>query len=127
MYLIFSLSNLESICASSKKFFSLDVLVTTFVTVHLKMSDFLSNSSLFQIIQIGDKSVKLIVWDGFYSISLISFVLICGTVCLTSRILVVNYIYRYAPKDRPINTMTLMEQVSKLFIVICKCYRMYFS
>ena len=96
-------------------------LVTAFEGVHLKMSDLLQNNSLFQIVDVEDKSVNLIVWDGFYSITLISFVLICGSVCLTSRILVVNYIYRYAPKDRPINTMTLMEQVSNIFVFIYKC------
>ena len=78
----------------------------------LEMSETHSNDYLFYLIDIVDKSVKLIELNGVYSIVLIGFSVICGTVCLSSRSFVINYIYRYAPNDRPINKMILIEQVS---------------
>ena len=75
------------------------------------MSEIPSNNFLLKLIEVKEESMNLIKWDGLYSVAFISFVAICGSICLLSRVLVINYIYRYAPKDRPVNTMTLFEQV----------------
>ena len=87
------------------------------------MSEIPSNNFLLKLIEVKEESMKLIKWDGLYSVAFISFVAICGSICLVSRVLVINYIYRYAPKDRPVNTMTLFEQVlvldSNFEIIFC--------
>ena len=70
-----------------------------------------SNNFFFYVIKSFDKSVKLIEWNTFYSVVLISFLAGCVSVCLVSRIFVINYIYKYAPNGRPINKMILIEQV----------------
>ena len=87
------------------------------------MSEIPSNNFLLKLIEVKEEYMNLIEWDGLYSVAFISFVAICGSICLLSRVLVINYIYRYAPKDRPVNTMTLFEQVlvldSNFEIIFC--------
>ena len=75
------------------------------------MSDIPTNNFFFYFSELVDKSVKLIEWNGIYSVAFISFSAVCVSVCLVSRTLVINYIYRYAPNCRPINKMILVEQV----------------
>ena len=81
----------------------------------LEMSETPSNNYFFYLIDIVDKSVKFIELNGFYSAVLISFSAVCGTVCLSSRSFVINYIYRYAPHDK----MILIEQVMNSIYLIC--------
>ena len=58
-----------------------------------------------------DQTITLFEWDGFESVLVIVYALIMGITNIVCKVLIINYILRYAPKDRPINNMMLVEQV----------------
>ena len=66
----------------------------------------------FQWIDQTDESVSLLKWEGYKSVLLIvvlSLAIIANAIC---RGLTINYLLKFAPPDRPINTLTFFEQVS---------------
>ena len=63
----------------------------------------------------NNSSVKLIQWEGYKSIALILAMSICAIVGFLGKGLILNYVFRYAPKNRPINTMIAIDQVSKMW------------
>ena len=60
-----------------------------------------------------DQTITLFEWDGLESVLVIIYTLIMGIKNIVCKVLIINYILRYAPKDRPINNMMLVEQVKK--------------
>ena len=58
------------------------------------------------------KSIQIIQWDGIKSILLISSMMICGFIGFVVKGLIIDYVFRYAPKNRPINTLIAIDQVS---------------
>ena len=62
-------------------------------------------------IEFKNEAVKLIKWDGPTSVAIIVITSLIGTIGISCKALIVNYVIKYAPKERPINTFTLIEQV----------------
>ena len=72
----------------------------------------------FQWIDQMDESVSLLKWEGYKAVLLIavlSLAIIANAIC---RGLTINYLLKFAPPDRPINTLTFFEQVSDGFLFI---------
>ena len=67
------------------------------------------------LLEIKDESVQLIKWDGFWSVMVIGFVIICSIISLLSKSFILIYIKFHAPKARPINKMIFWDTVSYLF------------
>ena len=70
-------------------------------------------ANTFQInwVEFKNEAVKLIKWDGPISIVIIVITSVIGTTGVVCKGLIVNYVIKYAPRERPINTFTLLEQV----------------
>ena len=64
-----------------------------------------------QIIAIEDNSLLIFSWQGWSVGVFKCFLGICGLTCIIGRSLIINFILKYAPKQRPINTMILVDQV----------------
>ena len=62
--------------------------------------------------KITNESIPLIKWDGLKSIFIIGILSLIIVLNVWFKGLIINYIVRFAPKDRPINEMMLLEQVS---------------
>ena len=58
-----------------------------------------------------DNSVKLIQWDGIKSVFLIALLSTFGFLGFLAKGLIINYVLRFAPKNRPINTLIAIDQV----------------
>ena len=59
-----------------------------------------------------DHSLIIFRLDSWQSWLLIISLAFCGLVSIGGTLMIINYIKRFAPKDRPINTMVLVDQVS---------------
>ena len=59
----------------------------------------------------SDESVKIIKWRGYRSISLIVILSIAIVTNISCKGLTIKYLLKFAPPGRPINTLTLFEQV----------------
>ena len=58
-----------------------------------------------------DNSVKIIQWDGIKSVFLIALLSTFGFLGFLAKGLIINYVLRFAPKNRPINTLIAIDQV----------------
>ena len=67
-------------------------------------------------VEFKNEAVKLIKWDGSTSIIIIVITAVIGITGVVCKGLIVNYVIKYAPRERPINTFTLLEQVRTLKI-----------
>lgn len=65
-----------------------------------------------ELLQLSDESVHLIKWEGFVSLIIIAFVIICAAISTLSKGVIVAYIKYKAPKARPINKMIVHDTVS---------------
>ena len=59
----------------------------------------------------SDESVKIIKWRGYRSISLIGILSVAIVTNISCKGLTIKYLLKFAPPGRPINTLTLFEQV----------------
>lgn len=60
----------------------------------------------------SDESVSIIKWKGYKSIALIMILLVAIVTNISCKWLTIRYLLKFAPPGRPINTLTLFEQVS---------------
>ena len=72
----------------------------------------------FQWIDQTDESVSLLKWEGYKSVLLIVMLSLAMIANATCKGLTINYLLKFAPPDRPINTLTFFEQVSFVHIPI---------
>ena len=72
----------------------------------------------FQWIDQTDESVSLLKWEGYKSVLLIVMLSLAMIANATCKGLTINYLLKFAPPDRPINTLTFFEQVSHRFLFI---------
>ena len=70
----------------------------------------------YEIIDITDHSLIIYRLESWQSGLLIISLASCGLVSIGGTLMIINYIKRFAPKDRPINTMVLVDQVSTMEI-----------
>jgi hypothetical protein len=70
----------------------------------------------YQIIDITDHSLFIFRLESWQSWLLIISLAFCGLVSIGGTLMIINYIKRFAPKDRPINTMVFVDQVSTVEI-----------
>ena len=70
----------------------------------------------YEIIDITDHSLIIFRLESWQSGLLIISLASCGLVSIGGTLMIINYIKRFAPKDRPINTMVLVDQVSTMEI-----------
>lgn len=73
----------------------------------------MDNQSNIQVIDFTDESVSLLKLDWISTSILVFVLIICGLINTGSKSFVINFVIKYAPKGRPINTLTLIDQVSK--------------
>ena len=59
----------------------------------------------------SDESVSIIKWRGYRSIALIVILSIAIVTNISCKGLTIKYLLKFAPPGRPINTLTLFEQV----------------
>ena len=71
----------------------------------------MENVTTIEVLKASDESVSLLELDGFEAWILAAALIPCGVVTVGAKSLVINFMIKYAPKGRPINTMTLMAQV----------------
>ena len=80
------------------------------------------NSSVFdeldnQIIEIHDHSLSLLNWPGWQLSLYLLFLAICSVIAIGGRTMIIYYLLRHAPKERPINKMILVDQVRNNFFI----------
>ena len=79
------------------------------------MVKFVHNARMLNWTHLVNESIQLVKWTGVNSVVLVIFTIFIGLVGMISKGLIINYVLRFAPKNRPINTLMLFEQVSKYF------------
>ena len=79
-------------------------------------------SDPFHWIHRKDQTITLFEWEGLQSVLVIVYTLIMGITNIVCKVLIINYIWRYAPKDRPINNMMLVEQVKEFPLCFCSVF-----
>ena len=76
-----------------------------------------TNSSVdnlhFEMTDLEDQSLSIFSWQGWSLWVFKCFLAFCGLICIIGRFLIIHYIQKYAPKQRPINRMILVDQVCK--------------
>ena len=82
------------------------------------MVKFDHNSRMLNWTNLVNESIQLVKWTGVKSVVLVIFTIFIGLLGMISKGLIINYVLRFAPKNRPINTLMLFEQVSKKYIEI---------
>ena len=65
----------------------------------------------------GNESIELVKWTGVRSVVLVIFTTFIGLVGMISKGLIIIYVLGFAPKNRPINTLMLFEQVSEFHAI----------
>ena len=103
-----------------RTYFDLSLKALLFLSVHFIASTVLYKMSeeekdeifVFLWFKITNESIPLIKWDGLKSILIIGILSLIIVLNVWFKGLIINYIVRFAPKDRPINEMMLLEQVS---------------
>ena len=65
----------------------------------------------FEIIHIEDHSLTFFRWEEWISKLLTFFLAICALVSIIGTTMIIFYIAKHAPKERPINRMILIDQV----------------
>ena len=63
------------------------------------------------LIAVIDESLAVLKWEPVKSITLISSLGASFIVTLAGRFMIVNFVIRFAPKQRAINALILMNQV----------------
>ena len=76
------------------------------------------NARMLNWTHLVNESIQLVKWTGVNSVILVIFTIFIGLVGMISKGLIINYVLRFAPKNRPINTLMLFEQVSKYFYIL---------
>ena len=61
--------------------------------------------------EIIDHSFSLLKWKNWEISILVLFLTICTIVAIVGQTMVIHYIQKYAPKQRPINRIILVDQV----------------
>ena len=59
-----------------------------------------------------DHKLSYFKWEWWQLYLFIVYYSICSVIAIAGQIMIVFYISKYAPKDRPINKMILVDQVS---------------
>ena len=58
-----------------------------------------------------DQSVEVIKWEGIQSILLVALLTVCTVINIVGKGLFIHFIWKWAPKGRPINIMFMKDQV----------------
>ena len=69
---------------------------------------------IFQIINIEDQTTAIFKWEWWQRSLVFVLYTICSVIVISGEAMIIIYIGKYAPKDRAINKITLVDQVSNL-------------
>ena len=76
---------------------------------------------IFKIINVEDHSIQNLQWDWWLLFLFITYYIICAAIAIGGQSMIIFYIAKYAPKERPINKMILLDQVNLFGIYrVCK-------
>ena len=78
------------------------------------MAYFGLDDQIFNIINVEDQTVAIFNWEWWKICLLLGLYLISASVALSGQIMIIIYIIKYAPKERPINEMILVDQVKNV-------------
>lgn len=74
------------------------------------------NEEEIKLIELMDESLAVLYWEPVKSITLISIMIVSFVVTLACRYMIANYVIRFAPKERAINSLILIDQVSRYLV-----------
>ena len=69
---------------------------------------------IFQIINIEDQTTAIFKWEWWQRSLVFVLYTICSVIVISGEAMIIIYIGKYAPKDRAINKIILVDQVSNL-------------
>ena len=81
------------------------------------MVRFVHNARMLNWTHLVNESIQLVKWTGVNSVVLVIFTIFIGLVGMISKGLIIIYVLGFAPKNRPINTLMLFEQVSEFHAI----------
>ena len=67
------------------------------------------------IANVESTEIAIFKWEWWKICLLLGFYTISATISICGQAMIIIYIARYAPKQRPINRMILIDQVCKVF------------
>ena len=70
-------------------------------------------------LEITQEKLDLLSVSGWKWAVLIVVIVFVTIVALTIKLLVLNYVFFYAPRDRPINTLLAIDQVIEVMLSAC--------
>ena len=71
----------------------------------------LNDDEQYQIIETEDHNLSIYKLEKWQSNILVSFLCVCLVIDIVGKGMIIFYIGNYAPKERPINRMILVDQV----------------
>ena len=77
------------------------------------MAQFGVEHQIFQIINVEDQTTAIFKWERWQRY-LVFVYAICSLIVISGEAMIIIYIGKYAPKDRAINKIILVDQVSNL-------------
>ena len=69
---------------------------------------------IFQITNFEDQTTAIFKWEWWQRCLVFVLYAICSGIVISGEAMIIIYIGKYAPKDRAINKIILVDQVSKL-------------
>ena len=87
-----------------------------YITLFLSAPHHSTMDSAIEIVEVTDESVKMLRWKGPLSYVLLTFLSACGFLSASIKLLFIKYLVWHAPKNRPINNLLLVDQVSFTFV-----------
>ena len=79
--------------------------------------EFYNYTKTLNLTNFENESIQLVKWTGVKSVVLVIFTTFIGLVGMISKGLIIIYVLCFAPKNRPINTLMLFEQVSEFHAI----------
>ena len=69
---------------------------------------------IFQIINVEDQTTAIFKWEWWQRCLVFVLYAICSVIVISGEAMIIIYIGKYAPKERAINKIILVDQVSNL-------------
>ena len=66
----------------------------------------------YEFTNVEDHTLPYFKWEWWQLYLFIAYYIICAVIAIVGQTMIIFYIARYAPKNRPINKMILVDQVS---------------
>ena len=78
------------------------------------MADFGVEDETYQILDVEDQTAPIFKWEWWKTLVVFLLYAICSIIVICGQAMIIIYIRKYAPKDRAINRMIFVDQVSNL-------------